>query len=128
MPKQRIEMTDTEIDAFIKMAEGNPGAATVLTDLLNKGGIIDPQLFAGGLGAILLLDTFGIYGSQIWMLYKDVCKGNLKCTMAVLRACQLGHISTQDIFAAIDNRGAGIDVKEILTWVKGELIEFGGRE
>lgn len=111
-------------DILAKMAEGNPGAITVLIRLMKEGEAIDPQCFMGGLGAILGMDTHRVYGSKIWMLYKDVCGQDLVKMMAVLRACQLGKLTERSMLHAINNRGEGLDLTAILDAVKAELEEF----
>jgi hypothetical protein len=126
MAKERIGLKDTTMDTVLKMSEGNPGALRVVMDMMKDGGAIDPDSWAGGLGAVLGLDSHGIYGSRIWMLYKDVCKEDLVSMLAVLRACQLGHISEATLHQAIDNYGQGIDLDEVVAGVKEALPRFGG--
>lgn len=120
----RIEMNDTFLDIAVKLAEGNPGAATVIMQLFEKAAKIDPQDFMGSFGSILFLDTLHIYGSRIWMLYKDVCKHNVVSMVAMLRAVQLGIINTSTLNHAIDNYGAGLDVDATLAKVKKRLDQF----
>jgi hypothetical protein len=62
---------------------------------------IDPDDFMGGFGCILQMDTFGIYESRIWMLYKDVCGQDLTKMLTLLRGVQLGIISQSQLDAAI---------------------------
>jgi len=59
----KIKLKDSLEDIMFKMSEGNPGALKVLTKIL----VID------GLISILVLDDMGIYGSKIWVGYKDHC-------------------------------------------------------
>ena len=66
LSNNRVGLQDTVQDALVKMVEGNPGAITVLLEFLKR----NPDL---GLIHILKLDDLGIYGSHIWMLWKDVC-------------------------------------------------------
>jgi hypothetical protein len=126
--KERIQLTDSTLDILIKMSDGNPGALTVLMRMLKEGGAIDPQSFAGGLGAILSMDSHGIHGSRVWMLYKDVCKESSESTLAVLRACQLGQLSESTMLTAIDTYGQGVDVAAIVASVKERLPQFGAKE
>lgn len=121
----RIQLEDDMTATLIKMAEGNPGAATVLMGIIKDCEKIDPDSAFGGLGVILSLDTYGIYGPRIWMLYKDVCEQDLIKTLAVLRGVQLGLLDEAILSNAIDNRGAGLDVNDILDLVRKELPEFG---
>lgn len=134
MSTERIELSDTFESACIKLAEGNPGALRVIADLAKYSTTVDPQCFWGELGPLISLDTHGIYGSRIWMLYTDVCGGggsdvaaNIVTSikmLAVIRACQLGLLSVDKLNHAIDNRGDGIDVDAILDAVKGRLVGF----
>lgn len=121
---ERIGLKDTTISAIMKLSEGNPGAIRVCTEMLNKSERIDPDSALGGLGALLSLDTHKIYGSRIWMLFKDVCKEDMVKTLAVLRSCQLGFLSDVDFNHAIDNYGAGIDIDDLYTQVKERLHTF----
>lgn len=117
-------MHDTLMDVFVNMSDGNPGAVTVLMELYDKTPEIDPLSALGGLGAIMWLDTFGIYGPRIWMLYKDVCGQDIAKTNWMIRACQLGVISEQEFNHRIDNYGReGID--EIIEKVFDQLSYYG---
>jgi hypothetical protein len=120
----RIKLEDTPIDSMVKLAEGNPGALTVMLSLVKSNEEIDPQGFMGPLGSILSLDSHGIYGSRIWMFFKDVCGEDLTKMVACLRAIQLGIIPEDKINHAIDNYGDGIDVDELHEKVCEELEEF----
>lgn len=120
----RIGLQDTTMDAVVKLAEGNPGAATVCMQILDKGGDIDPDWMFGGLSILLSLDTYNIYGPRIWMLYKDVCKQDLVKTIASLRACQMGLFPIEKLQHAIDNYGEGVDVDELHRMVKERLPRF----
>lgn len=64
--RKKIELSDTTADVLLKMAEGNPGAITVLTAILDTYG-------NEGLMLILSLDDMNVRGSQIWVGYKDYC-------------------------------------------------------
>ena len=120
----RIEMTDTMFDVIRKMTEGNPGAMHVCVSLLKEGVRIDPDDFMGPMGAILQLDTFGIYGPRIWQLYSDVCGSNLTKAAAMLRAVQLGLLREKELHHAIDNRGDGLDVDAAHASVRERLPAF----
>jgi len=125
----RLELSDTTFDVCYKMSEGNPGALTVCAQLLLHGGAIDPDGFLGGFGAVFGLDTLGIYGPRIWMLFKDVCGQDLVKMCAVLRADQLGFIQGLDIDAAIDGRGEyPLDCDELLKQVRERLPNFQQEE
>ncbi len=123
----RIVGTDSFQDAVIKVAEGNPGAFRVTLDLLTRAGKIDPDDFFGGLGSLMMLDTLNIYGSKIWMLYKDVCREDLTKMVAMLRGVQLGFLEEEDLLSAINNYGRGVDVEQILAQVQKELPNFGAQ-
>ena len=121
----KISLDDTAQDMVIKLSEGNPGALTVCMEILQRGGSIDPDGFGGGgAGLLLLFDSMSLYGSRIWMLYKDVCGEDLVKTVAMLRAWQLGLVSEDNLKHAIDNYGNGIDKDDLFKQVKDRLPNF----
>jgi len=65
----KIQLTDTVTEAMLKLADGNPGALTVLMQLRH----VDNE----SLIHILKLDDYGYYGPKIWLVYKDFLKGDI---------------------------------------------------
>lgn len=120
----KINGNDSTMEALLKMSDGNPGAISVLMQIIEKAESIDPQGAMGGTGAVLMMDTCEIYGADIWMLYKDVCGEDLTKTIGILRACQLGIISRELLKTAISSYGKGIDVCEVMVDVRKKLDEF----
>ena len=120
----RIELTDTIESAIIKLGEGNPGAITVLAHIVQGGAQIDPDDAFGGFGTLMSLDMDEIYGSRIWMLFKDVCGQDLPSAIAMCRAVQLGLLPISELNHAIDNMGAGLDVAGTCKLVKERLPRF----
>ena len=86
----RIELTDDTQDILVKMSEGNPGALSAMMEILKHGEEIDPQGFMGAMGSILILDTWGIYGTDIYVLWSDKCKRDVRQMLMLMRATQLG--------------------------------------
>lgn len=76
----------------MKMVDGNPGAISALTDLLENTEDVDPQCAFGKLGPLLSLDTHGIYGSDIYVLWSDKCDRDARKTLMLLRSVQLGFL------------------------------------
>ena len=124
--KTRLDLNDAMFETIYKMSEGNPGAITVLSQVLSEGGRIDPDNAFGPLGIIMGLDSNGIYGSDIWVLYKDICGQDITNFVAVDRAIQLGFISGKDVLSAIKTRSVKIDVDDLLSKVEKRLPLFGG--
>ena len=123
--KERITLDDTMMNIVMKMADGNPGAVTVLVQLLASKH--DPDSFAGGLSNLMSLDTHGIYGSNIWVLFKNVCDQSILNVVTVLRAVQLGLYSERDLWNCIDNC-TPLDCERLLSSVRKELPRFGNAE
>lgn len=119
----RIELTDTPVSCMRKLADGNPGAVTVLMRLFDTAAKTDPDAAFEGLAPLLNLDTNGIYGPRIWMLYKDVCGEDIVKTHTVLRAIQLGIVSKFAVDAAIDSRKC-MDLAMLLDQVQERLPAF----
>lgn len=120
----RIELTDNAMSATNKISKMNPGAMKVCIKLLEEGAKIDPDNALGGIGCLLSLDAHGIYGSSIWMLYKDVCGEDIVKTIAMLRSVQLGLLEESKLIHAIENRGDGIIVDDLYNLVKERLPAF----
>lgn len=116
----KIKLGMSAFDAIFTISEGNPGALKVLTDSLMKSPEIDPENVFQELGFIINLDAFEIYGENIWILYKDICRENLSKTIAMVRAIQLGVISRKKLFKAI-NGLRFFNVQKVLDKVKERL-------
>ena len=124
----RIQLTDSMLAAIGKMVDGNIGATTVLMRLMKESESIDPQSAFGGFGKILSLDTHRIYGPDIWIFYKDVCRENLVLMLSVLRAIQLGLRGESWLKMKIETVRSGNDVmggvEECYELVRAELPTF----
>jgi hypothetical protein len=123
------------IDVSIaKMADNNMGTINVLRDLFNSAGRIDPDATpGGGLNHIILLDDWGIYGSAIWILFKDVCGENYVNLIALIRSVQLGIVRRGILLDELSARLSGAKARtshsifkftEVLEDVRGSLPKF----
>lgn len=75
----KVNLTDRPMDIAIKMSQGNPGALTVIANLLKE----DPMM---GIMDVLHLDDMGMRGPQIWVAFKDHCGQDLDKLRTALRA------------------------------------------
>jgi hypothetical protein len=85
-----------------KIAEGNIGAAVCIMDLMKHSEEIDPLSYLKVIGPVMLLDSLGIYGPNVWVIFKDVCEQNHARMLAVLRAT-LGMLSSEALLE-VSNR------------------------
>lgn len=127
--KNRITRADDLRSIAVKLAEGNPGALNVIVKLITETEKIDPDAVMGPYTYLLSLDSHGIYGPGIWVLYKDTCGQDIIKTMAVLRACQIGFITDAQL-AIVSNRDGSrgqttINVDDVLSKVQERLPAFG---
>lgn len=124
----KINLTDSTTDVVVKMSDGNPGAMDVIMKLLTQANNIDSNDIMGGLGKILLLDTYGIYGTDIYVLYNDICDRNLSKMVAVIRATQMGLFNShilRDACSRQDSSGRKlIPVDELCEKIKERLPLF----
>ena len=116
----RIQMTDTATSILFKLSEGNLGGLTAMLELYREAVEIDPDNWAKELGPILLLNTFEIYGSNSWILYKDCCDQDVINTIAALRAVQMGFFSKESLKTHIQNC-TPIDCKTLRDKLRAEL-------
>lgn len=127
IPRINFNMSIPEV--LVAMCEGNPGALTVCIEAIKNAERIDPDSAFGGLGVIMFMDDLGVYGSRIWMLFKDVCKEDLTKMLAVIRARQLGlGVTAEMINVAIDNGGEGLDPDKCLSDVRQRLPAFASNK
>lgn len=88
MRNEKITGDMSIMDVMMVMSEGNPGALTVLMQMIqNSRGFTD----------ILLLDTLDIRGSKVWMLYSDSCGKNEGKFNRTLKALRCGAYSEEEI-------------------------------
>lgn len=92
-------LNDDIMSSIIKISDGNPGAISVIMQLVENNNRIDPDdIFSYmGIGFILTFDEYKIYGSDIWVLYKDQCNSDIRKLIMLFRAAQLGLTSMNKI-------------------------------
>ena len=83
----KIQLTDSLQEVVFKMSEGNPGAISILMQLLNNPQVCEP---ANPFMVILTLDSYEIYGSNIWIMYKDLCGEDIEIFETLFRHIQMG--------------------------------------
>ncbi len=88
MGNEKITGDMNIIDMIMVMSEGNPGALTVLMQMMQN-----PTSFFD----VLLLDSLDIRGSKIWMLYSDSCGKNTGKFNRTLMALRCGAYSQEEI-------------------------------
>lgn len=131
--RQESRLRDTTQETLIEMSDGNPGGLNVMLELLEKGLSIDPgnaanRISQSGLGVVIMLDGYGIYGSDIWVLYKDMCGQNIIKMVAALRMMQMGIMEAEPIKSLIDEiQGRsqsfnGYPIKKVIAFRK-DLVE-----
>jgi len=121
----RIQPTDTLQEGIVKMVDGNPGAVTVCVELLKFNERIQPEGGKmGGMVYILALDEFEIYGSRIWMLFKDVCGEDIRKMAVVLVARSHGLITQKELDLAINGTGLKLDLDTLVETVVERFPEL----
>lgn len=85
----KLTLNDDFGSAMFKISQGNPGAITVIMEANIE--VMEKKLREGPLApftVMMALDTLGIYGPNIWILYKD------KCDMDIVQF--LNHINIKE--------------------------------
>ena len=93
--EERIKLTDTLLDVMVKMSDGNPGAINAIMELTKINKAVDPLSAFGPVSTLLGLDSAGIYGTFLYVLFNDICERNPVKMIAVMRAVQLGIIPVE---------------------------------
>jgi len=126
MAKTRIKLAMSIEDILEIMSDGNPGALQVCKELMTRSDQVDPETFSGGTSNLLMLDTLGIYGERIYLLWSKVCEKNIGKVIAVLRAYQFGHlagVSPEALNLAVDTHPS-IDLDAVVKAVKSRIPSF----
>ncbi len=106
----RIVLTDSILETYVKMSDGNPGAVNALVELQQDIDKIDPQSALGILGVLMQLDSMEIYGTAIYILWNDKCGQDSRKMIMMLRANQLGFLSADKIFEMSQDQMNEIDL------------------
>lgn len=109
---ERITIEDNSITVLMKMADGNPGAITALMDIMQGSYAIDPGYMMGGMGAIMMLDAWGIYGTNIYILWNDKCDRDLRRFVLLMQATRLGLFSKNKLIEMSNDQSRQIDVTD----------------
>ena len=121
----KLTENETLHSAILKLAEQNPGAIRVLTLLVSSQPSIDPDTALGPYDPLYTLDALQIYGSKIWVLYKDVCDCSVLNLFVLFRGQQLGIIRPQSIKLAAETGVNTFDFKALLISIQKQLPNFG---
>ena len=70
-------------DIVMALAEGNPGAINVLMQIMTLSMTERSQDI---LASLLTIDREELYGSKLWVLYKDQCGEDIEATIQALKA------------------------------------------
>lgn len=124
----RITMTMTTSEAIKVMSENNPGCMRFLVETLKLASQVDPDSALGAIGPMMLLDMLGLYGSEAYLLWNDICKQDTAKTIGLLRANQLGFISGTELKkqVALEHQNT-LDVDSLIAQVKERLPDFNVR-
>ena len=79
----KITMFDDSTSAVTKLCNGNPGAINACCHLIKDGAHVYP--YTDGCEYLITLDTLGIYGTDIYVLWSDICQRDLEKMIAMLR-------------------------------------------
>ena len=112
------------LDIIQILSDGNPGAVNVCAQLMNSYSDVDPESAMGPLSGLLSLDSYGIYGPNIWVLYKDICGEDIVNVIVVLRGIQLDVLDRDLVYDSIRQNRPLFDMDEYRTKVENELEEF----
>lgn len=110
MSESRLKLNQSMLANIIYMAEGNPGALVSLKQLMACTVDRDASLFQG-LDVLIGLDSAGIYGSDVYIFFNDICRKNVIDAMTLIRGMQLGFVDKTVLADAChrqDRSGANI--------------------
>ena len=93
MGEEKLGLDMSILDIAVTMSEGNPGALMVVMEMLE-----DPSLTLD----LLLCDSYGIRGSQLYMLHNDCCGRDNDKFRRTLMMIRCGIFSREQIKENLD--------------------------
>lgn len=78
------------MEIILELAEGNPGAITVLSKITAQ--------------SVADLRTLGIYGSDIWGLYKAICEEDMQLMEYKIAIAMIDKQSKEELIAEIKGK------------------------
>lgn len=91
MKNSRLDLDKSMIENIIELSDGNPGALVAMQKLVNSTIDKDAKILKG-LNVLMDLDSAGIYGTDIYVLFNDICHSVVLDVMTLLRGMQLGFV------------------------------------
>lgn len=125
--KNRIRLEMTGMDAMVAMSGGNPGAVGAIVAVVKAADQVDPDCILGWIGPLGWLDSQGIYGSDLYVLWSYQCRRDVVKFIGMIRAAQLGIASWEKIKEASQDqmRSVQLPIDEWVAAVKERLPKFG---
>lgn len=108
----KIDLSDNIHSAILKMSDGNFGAVNALTELATKTQEIDPENGLGPFGNLINLDSFEIYGTDIYILFNDKCGCDIRKMCLILRATQLGFFPVAKLKEVCSDQSRSINISD----------------
>ena len=90
--REKISLNDSFYDLVIKISEGNPGAITVISQMINDN--------PASMMNVLSLDDMNMRGSQIWVAYKDYCGESIDLFMESVKKRDTQMVEAVNIVCA----------------------------
>ena len=116
------------IQCITMLAKGNPGACTCLCKLLEYTFHDHCELPVHGVNVLRLLDKYGIYGTDIYVLWNDICDEDYFKVLELLSAVEIGFLDSATLCDACSRQDYSgknlIDVDQIVHDVKSVLPYF----
>jgi hypothetical protein len=120
----KIGLTDTMEDVMVKMSEGNPGGLASIMSLVTEAQNINPGCMPNGFDYILYLDSIGVYGTDIYILWSDQCNRDTEKFMMLLDAARTGIISDKKLVSiAKDQLGRELFSEEEMNAIIDDVKE-----
>lgn len=122
----KLDLMDNSYGAITKLVSGNPGAVNALTAMVLLMQKVDPSNPLGNSFPILAFDAVEIYGTDIYVLWSDVCHKDSSMTIAVLRAVELDIITPEVVreAASVQDFSSSLPLESILEDVKKLVPDF----
>jgi hypothetical protein len=120
----RIKRTMSALEMISAVSGGVPGTLAVIAGITAEYRKVDPDNTMGIFGYLLTMDAFQVYDGDLWNIHSRLCEMQIVKTIAILRALQLGILTTKEINIYLKGGIVSLDFYSLILDIRSKVKNF----